>query len=74
MDELKLALSTKFMRGIVTKILAKAIYKKTGYHVDIRLNEVKAETHDGKISLHMDIDAEMNSEDLVKILKSGDLM
>ena len=28
MDELKLVLNTKFMRSIITKILAKAIYKK----------------------------------------------
>lgn len=74
MDELKLTLNTRFMRNIVTKILTKAIYKKTGYRVDIQLNEVKAETHDGKISLHMDIDAQMNSEDLVNILKSADLV
>lgn len=74
MDELKLMLNTRFMRNIVTKILSKAIYKKTGYHVDIQLNEVKAETHDGKISLHMDVDAQMSSEDLVNILKSADLV
>lgn len=74
MDELKLMLNTKFMRGLVTKILAKAIYKKTGYQVDIQLNEVKAETHDGKISLHVDVDAQMNSEDLVNIFKSADLL
>lgn len=74
MDELKLLLNTRFMRNIVTKILAKAIYKKTGYHVDIQLNEVKAETHDGKISLHVDVDAVMNGADLVNILKSADLV
>ena len=74
MDELKLLLNTRFMRSIVTKILAKAIYKKTGYQVDIQLNEVKAETHDGKISLHVDVDAVMNGEDLVNILKSADLV
>lgn len=74
MDELKLMLNTRFMRSIVTKILAKAIYKKTGYHVDIQLNEIKAETHGGKMKLHVDIDAEMNSEDLVSILKTGDII
>ena len=74
MDELKLSLSTKFMKSIVTKILRKAIFKKTGYEVDIQLNKVQLETHDGKVSLHMDIDAEVNSEDFMDILKSSGLI
>ena len=71
MDELKLAISTRFMRNIITKILAKAIYKKTGYRVDIQINKIEAENSNGKISIHMDVDAEMNSEDLLNALKTG---
>lgn len=74
MDELKLAISTKFMRNIITKILAKAIYKKTGYLVDIQINRIEAENSNGKISIHMDVDAEMNSGDLMQALKSADLL
>lgn len=74
MDELKLLLNTRFMKNIITKILAKAIYKKTGYQIDIQLNEVKAEVHDGKVSIHVNADAEMNSEDLIDILKKKDVM
>lgn len=74
MDELKLILGTKFMRSIVTKIIAKAILKKTGYHVDIDLNEIAAEVVDGKVHLHMNVDAAINTEDLVNIIKSNDLI
>lgn len=74
MDELKLVLNTRFMRGLVTKLLSKAIYKKIGCRVDVQINEIKAETHDGKISIHMDLDAEMNTEDLMDILKSSGLL
>lgn len=74
MDELKLAISTRFMRNIITKILAKAIYKKTGYRVDIQINRIEAENSNGKISIHMDVDAEMNSGDLMQALKSADLL
>lgn len=74
MDELKFVLNTKFMRSIITKILAKAIYKKTGYRIDIEINEVKAETYDGKVKIHMDLNAEMNSGDLVKALKTNDIL
>lgn len=70
MDELKLKLSTKFMRGIVTKIISKAIYKKYGYKIDIMLNQIELENVDGKIHLHADIDAEVTNEDFKKIIKS----
>lgn len=74
MDELKLVLNTKFMKNIVTKLIAKAIFKKTGYEIDIQLNEIKLETVDGKVCLHTDLDAEINKEDFVKIIKSGGLI
>ena len=74
MDQLKLSLSTKFMRGIVTKIISKAIYKKTGYNIDIELNEIKLETIDGKVRVHANVDAEIKNEDLMSIIKSNDLI
>ena len=74
MDELKLILSTKFMRGIITRMIAKAILKKTGYRVDIDLHEISAEVIDGKVCLHMNADAEINKEDLVNIIKSNGLI
>lgn len=74
MDVLKLVLSTKFMRSIVTKIITKAILKKTGYNIDIQLNKVSVENVDGKICLHMDVDAEVETEEFEKILKDSDLI
>ena len=74
MDELRLVLSTKFMRGIITKMLRKAIFKKTGYEIDIQINKIEVETYNGKINLHVDANAEVNSEDLVDIIKSNGLI
>lgn len=74
MDELKMSLSTKFMKGIVTKIISKAILKKTGYNIDIQLNEIKLETIDGKVCLHADVDAKINNEDFINIIKSKGLI
>lgn len=74
MDELKLILNTKFMRGMVTKIIAKAILKKTGYQVDIDLNEISVEVVDGKAHLHVNADAAINTTDLLDIVKSNDLI
>ena len=74
MDVLKLVLSTKFMKGIVTKIITKAILKKTGYNIDIQLNKVEVENADGKICLHMDVDAAVETEEFVKMLQDSDLI
>lgn len=68
MDEMKIV--SKFTRGVVSKILKMVIQKKTGYDVDIRLNEVTTTINDGKTHLHVDIDAELDKDELMKILKS----
>ena len=74
MDELKLALTSKFMKGIVTKIVRKAVVKKFGYEVDIQINNIGIETVDGKVSLHVDVDADVDKEDFVKIIKDVGLL
>lgn len=68
MDEMKIV--SKFTRGIVSKILKTVIHKKTGYDVDIQLNEITTTISDGKTHLHLDVDAELNKEELMNILKS----
>lgn len=70
MDELKLNLSSKFMRGIVTKLIAKVIYKKTGYKIEVELNSINVEVINGKAHIHADVDAEIDNEELMKIVKT----
>ena len=70
MDELKLNLSSKFMRGIVTKLITKAIYKKTGYKIEVELNSINVEVINGKAHIHADVDAEIDNEELMKIVKT----
>ena len=70
MDEMKLKLSSKFMRGIITNIISKAIYKKLGYNIDILLNEINIENVDGKMRIHVDADAEVTNDELRKLIKS----
>lgn len=70
MDVLKLKLSTKFMRDMVAKLIAKALQKKLGYNIDILLNEIEVKNEDGKIHIHVNADAEVNNDEFVKIIKS----
>lgn len=70
MDELKLKLSTRVMRGLVAKLLAKLIFKKTGYEVNIQLREIEVSNAEGKVRLHIDADADMSCDDFTKLIKS----
>ncbi len=70
MDVLKLKLSTKFMRSTIANLISKALYKKLGYNIDILLNEIEVKNENGKIMLHVDVDAEVDNGEFIKILKS----
>lgn len=67
MDEMKIV--SGFTRGIVSKLVRMALRKKIGYDIDIQLNDIKATVVDGKTHVHLDVDAELEKEELVKILK-----
>lgn len=68
MDEMKIG--SKFTTGIVSKLVNMAIRKKFGYEVELKLNEINATVIDGKTHVHLDVDAELDKEELMKILKS----
>lgn len=70
MDELKLKLSTKFMKGIIANLISKALKKKLGYNIDILLNEIDVKAENGKMRIHIDVDAELENSEFVGILKS----
>lgn len=70
MDEMKLRLSTKFMRGLVSKLISKAIYKKYGYKVDIQLNDLDIRVIDGETSVNTNVEVKLNSGEFMKIMKT----
>lgn len=68
MDEVKIV--SKFTRSAISKLIKAMLHKKLGYNVDIQLNGVNATIMDGKTHVHLDIDAELDKDELVKILKN----
>lgn len=69
MDEMKLRLSTRFMRSIVAKLISKAIQKKYGYKVNVQLNELDIRIIDGETRISTNVEAHINSKEFMKILK-----
>lgn len=71
MDEMKIG--SKFTTNIISKLINMVIRKKFGYEIELKLNEVNATIIDGKTHVHLDIDAELEKDELMKILKSSGL-
>lgn len=67
MDEMKIV--SKFTRWVSSEIIEFIIYKKTGYKTSIDLNEFNATVVDGKVHIHLSADAEIEKDELTKILK-----
>ena len=72
MDLLKIKLSTKFMKGLVAKIISKRIYKQLGYKIDIQLNDVQIDVVDGDVQIHLDVDGKMNKTEFSRIMERID--
>lgn len=69
MDEMKVKLSTKMMRGLAAKLIEKAIAKKFGYKIDIQIDEIEIRHEDGRVHLHLNVDAETSSGEFTDIVK-----
>lgn len=68
MDEMKIV--SKFTTNMVSRLVKMVLRKKLGYDVDIQLNEIKTTITDGRTHIHLDVDAELDKEELTKILKN----
>lgn len=67
MDEMKIV--SKFTTNMISKLVKMVLRKKLGYNVDIQVNEIKTTITDGKTHVHLDVDAELEKEELMNILK-----
>ena len=72
MDEMRIKLSTSFMRGIVSKLIARSIYKKYGYKVNIKLEDLDVWVIDGDTTVKLNVEAKLKNEDFKRIMKTID--
>lgn len=69
MDELKMKLCTKFTRSLLAGYISRVLYKKLGYEIGVDIEEVSIETVDGKVKVHLNVDADMKNEEFMRIVK-----
>lgn len=72
MDEMRLKLTSNFMKGIASRLISRSIYKKTGCKVNIQLNDIDVWAIDGNTTIKLNVEANLKSDDFNKIMKSID--
>lgn len=68
MDIMKI--NSKFMTSLLSKVISKALSKKLGYKIDIHINGFEATINGDKVNVHVNADAEVNSDEFTKIIKN----
>ncbi len=63
-------IESKFVRGIVSRFIKKAVRNKLGYDVDVQLNSFRTTVLEEKTHVHLDVDLELSKEQLDKLMKS----
>lgn len=66
MDEMKI--TSKFTTNIVSKIITKILKQKLGYNAELKLNAIKINLDDEQTHIHLDVDADISKEELLKII------
>lgn len=61
-------IESKFMRGIASKLIKKAVNEKLGYNLDVQLNGFRTTVLDDKTHVHLDIDLELTREEFSKLV------
>mgnify|MGYP001038118220 CR=1 FL=1 len=69
MDEMKLKLSTRIMRTVAAKLIARSIKKKYGCKVDIHLNELDVSVIDGDAKVLVNAEVTMDNKEFMDIVK-----
>lgn len=66
MDEMEI--KGKFLRNIISGIIAKNLKKKLGKEIEIDLNNLKIKSGGLFSTVHLDVDISISSKDLKEIL------
>ncbi len=69
-----LDLTSSFVTDILSKIITKTLHTKLGKNVDIDINDAYVSIENGKLDIHLDIDASMNKDDLLPLLKKFNIL
>jgi hypothetical protein len=67
MDEMKLKLSSNWIKGLIAKTLKKFVLSNLDINADILINEIDLRSADGKVKIHLDVDAEAPISEITRL-------
>ena len=66
MDEMRIKLSTKFMKNVLSGYLTKLIAKKFGVKASIQISDLDVELIDDRLYFHVNANGNIDSKSLLK--------
>ncbi len=63
-------IKTDFMKGLISRLISKALKEKIGHDAEIQINELDITDRNEKFRAHLNVDAEISMKELEEILKS----
>lgn len=73
MDELKLKLGSKFMKGFIAKMISKYLSKQLGAKVDFKFKDLDISIEDGDTVVKTSLEVKVNKDDFYTILDKFDI-
>lgn len=70
MDEMRIKLGTNFMKRIVSKLISRYVFRKTGYKVNIQINDFDFWAVDGDTTVKLNMEARLKNEEFNKLIRS----
>lgn len=68
---LNVMLGTKFIRGTISNLISRSIRKKTGYKMDVSINDMDIrEGEGGLVTIKLDTEVTLDRRELEKIINS----
>ena len=71
MDELKLNIGTVLLKNAISKLISIIVRNKLKCDIPIAINELSVSMDDGRIHLHMNVDADIPNSEFMKLLNSA---
>lgn len=62
-------IKSSLMKGIVAKILSKAIFEKSGYKVKVKIEDIDIKVNEEKASVNLNAGFDINIKDLTEFAR-----
>ena len=70
MDEIKVKLTGRFMRMMVSKWISRMIKKHYGYNIDIHIGELNLDSISGETTIVANVEMKLDSDEFKKVVQN----